>query len=446
MMSLYMKGHFPCRAIMFAILIPGLLLLSAAGGLAETRVLTLTEALEIAGERNRDIQKAREYVVYVRGRYVEERAAAFPQLTATVSLLRDRDESQKIYSPMQTERTDRRSAKVGLTQPLFTWGQVGAAIRAAEVGIKSADEQLRLYRQAALLDVSAAFYDVLLARELHDLAVRNLEQKRRHLEEARRKYQAGVATDYDILAATVSVDNTRPEVIRTENQIRTKREKLRFLLAVEGGEIDVAGSLEVDLRPSPSPEEAFTLARGKRPDLADIRYRIRIYEERVIVTAAQDKPRVDLKGEYGWSYLEQPGVYGDGPSWSVGIQLSYPFFDGLRTRGRVAQAQSDLRGLQIDEARQAEKVALETRDAVNAVRESEEILRSLVGVVTQAERLLAMAEKGYELGVKTRLDVEDAELNLRQARSGLSRSRRDYLVARVNLEWVTGVLGEGNRI
>jgi outer membrane protein TolC len=446
MMSLYMKGHFPCRAIMFAILIPGLLLLSAAGGLAETRVLTLAEALEIAGERNRDIQKAREYVVYVRGRYVEERAAAFPQLTATVSLLRDRDESQKIYSPMQTERTDRRSAKVGLTQPLFTWGQVGAAIRAAEVGIKSADEQLRLYRQAALLDVSAAFYDVLLARELHDLAVRNLEQKRRHLEEARRKYQAGVATDYDILAATVSVDNTRPEVIRTENQIRTKREKLRFLLAVEGGEIDVAGSLEVDLRPSPSPEEAFTLARGKRPDLADIRYRIRIYEERVIVTAAQDKPRVDLKGEYGWSYLEQPGVYGDGPSWSVGIQLSYPFFDGLRTRGRVAQAQSDLRGLQIDEARQAEKVALETRDAVNAVRESEEILRSLVGVVTQAERLLAMAEKGYELGVKTRLDVEDAELNLRQARSGLSRSRRDYLVARVNLEWVTGVLGEGNRI
>jgi outer membrane protein TolC len=408
-------------------------------------MLTIDEALATAAERNRDIRKAREYIAYVHGRYVEERAAAFPQLTATASLGRDRDESQKIYSPMQTEPTDRRSIKVGLTQPLFTWGQVSAAIRAAEVGLKSADEQLRLYRQAALMDVSAAFYDVLLARELQTLALHNLEQKKRHMEEARRKYQAGVATDYDVLAAEVSVDNARPETVRTQNQVRTTRERLRFLLALEGEEIDVTGSLEMEPTPCRSLEESLALAREKRPDLADLRHRIRIYEERVIVTGAQDKPRVDLKGDYGWSYLEQPGVHGDGPSWNVGIQLSYPFFDGLRTRGRVAQAESDLRSLRIDEAKQADKVALETRDALNAVNESEEILRSLSGTVTQADRLLAMAEKGYTLGVKTRLDVDDAELNLRQAKSGLSRARRDYLVARVNLDWVTGILGEEKR-
>ena len=409
---------------------------------AAVRVLTIDEALAIAAERNRDIRKAREYITYVRGRYVEERAAAFPQLTATAFLGQDRDESQKIYSPMQTERTDRRSVKVGLTQPLFTWGQVSAAIRAAEVGLKSADEQLRLYRQAALLDVSAAFYDVLLARELHALALHNLEQKKRHMEESGRKYQAGVATDYDVLAAEVSVENARPEVIRTENQIRTTREKLRFLLALEGEGIDVTGSLDEGLAPCRSYEETLALAREKRPDLADLRYRIRMYEERVIVTGAQNKPRIDLKGEYGWSYLEQPGIYGNGPSWNIGVQLSYPFFDGLRTKGRVVQAQSDLRNLRIDEAKQTDKIALETRDALNAVNESEEILRSLNGTVTQADRLLAMAEKGYTLGVKTRLDVEDAELNLRQAKSGLSRARRDYLVARVSLNWVTGILGE----
>ncbi|MDO8941773.1 MAG: TolC family protein, partial [Desulfobacterales bacterium] len=351
-------------------------------------------------------------------------------------------ESQKIYSPMQTERTDRRTVKVGLTQPLFTWGQVSAAIRAAEVGLKSADEQIRLYRQAALMDVSAAFYDVLLARELHDLALQNLEQKKRHLDEAKRRHQAGVATDYDVLAAEVSVENARPETVRTQNQVRSRRDRLRFLLALEG-EIDVAGSLETTPAPSRSYDESLTLARQRRPDLADLRWRIRMYEERVTVTAAQDKPRIDLKGEYGWSYLEQPGIHGDGPTWSMGVQLSYPFFDGMRTRGRVAQAESDLRSLRIDEARQVDRVALDTRDALNAVKESEEILRALAGTVTQAGRLLKMAEQGFTLGVKNRLDVEDAELNLQQARSGLSRARRDYLVSRVNLDWVSGILGEG---
>jgi outer membrane protein TolC len=458
MKTIYQKAGFSRRmgrvtAAFLASLLLGVFPMAAVGAAADTsagteavtlrmRVLTLDEALAIAAERNRDIQKAREYITYVRGRYVEERAAAFPQLTATASLGLDKDDSQKIYSPMQTERTDRRSVKVGLTQPLFTWGQVSAAIRAAEVGLKSANEQLRLYRQAALLNVSAAFYDVLLARELHALALHNLEQKKRHMEEASRKYRAGVATDYDVLAAEVSVENARPETVRTQNQIRTTREKLRFLLALEGEEIDVAGSLETEPTPCRSLEESFALAREKRPDLADLRYRILMYQERVNVIGAQDKPRIDLKGEYGWSYLEQPGVYGDGPSWNIGIQLSYPFFDGLRTKGRVAQAESDLRSLRIDEAKQADKVALDTRDALNAVNESEEILRSLSGTVTQADRLLAMAEKGYTLGVKTRLDVEDAELNLRQAKSGLSRARRDYLVSRVNLDWVTGILGE----
>ncbi|MFZ4437784.1 MAG: TolC family protein [Syntrophales bacterium] len=424
------------------VLLAVFLFLSAAPLYAQMRMLTLEEALAIAAEKNRDIEKARAYIAWAQGKYVEERAAAFPQLTASASQGWDQDESQKIYSPMQTARTERRVAQIGLTQPLFTWGQVSAAIRAAKVGLQSADEQLRLYRQAAGRDVSAAFYDVLLARELHALAIHSLEQKQRHREEARRKFQVGVATDYDLLAAEVSVENARPETIRMENQIRTARERLRFLLAIERGEIDVTGSLKADLTPHKSYEEAFAMAREKRPDLADIRYRIGVSRELVVLAGAQDKPRIDLKGSYGWNYLEQPSVYGDGPSWAVGVQISYPFFDGFRTQGRVAQAESDLRRIQIDEAKRIDAVALEAREAVNAVRESEEIVRSLAGTVTQAERLLAMAEKGYELGVKTRLEVEDAELNLRQAKSSLSRARRDYLVARINLDWVSGTLGE----
>ncbi|MCL5967022.1 MAG: TolC family protein, partial [Deltaproteobacteria bacterium] len=87
--------------------------------------------------------------------------------------------------------------------------------------------------------------------------------------------------------------------------------------------------------------------------------------------------------------------------------------------------------------------ALETRDAVNAVREASGILKALSGTVSQAERLLALSEKGFEYGVKTHLEVQDAELNLRQARGNLARARRDYLVARVTLDYVTGALAEG---
>lgn len=128
--------------------------------------------------------------------------------------------------------------------------------------------------------------------------------------------------------------------------------------------------------------------------------------------------------------------------WSIGLFVTYPIFDGLRTRGRVSQAKSNVRTLKIEEAKLLDSLKLEVHDACNDVREAGEIVKALSGTVEQAERVLYMAEKGYEYGVKTRLDVDDAELNLVQSKGNLSRAKRDYLVAWANLERVKGTLGE----
>lgn len=78
---------------------------------------------------------------------------------------------------------------------------------------------------------------------------------------------------------------------------------------------------------------------------------------------------------------------------------------------------------------------------MNAVEESSGVLAALDGTIKQAEQLLFLAEKGFEMGVKTRLDVQDAELNLQAARASLARAQRDYRVAQVNLAWVSGTIG-----
>ena len=429
-----------CVVILFAVfLIPA----ASFGADNAVKLLTLDEALRIASERNRDIRKASEFRRQVEGRYVEERAAALPQVTITSGISRNRDDSQKAFGgdfiPPQQET---RSAEASLSQPLYTWGQIGAGIRAAKIGFATADDQLRFFRQTATRNVTAAFYDILLARELHAIAAQNLEQKLRHLDEARRKQAIGTATDYDVLAAGVAVENARPDVIRTENLIRSARERLSFLLAMEGGEVDVSGTLVSAVEPYPRYEEALASAWKNRPELSELRHRIGISKELVTVADAGDKPRLDLRAGYGWRDLDLGDAEANGKTWSAGLFFSYPIFDGLRTRGKVAQARSEVASLRIDEAKLMDSIALETRDAVNAVREAGEIVMALGGTVSQATRLLDLSEKGFEYGVKTRLDTEDAELNLKQAKGNLARARRDYLVARVHLEFVKGTLEE----
>ena len=407
------------------------------------RVLTLEEALKIASERNLDIQKAREYRNLVEGRYVEERAAALPQLTITANGVNSNDESQEALGSRVPSKRNTRAAELGLSQALFTWGQVSAGIRAAKVGLATADDQLRIFRQAAFRDVSASFYDILLAKEIDKIATQNLEQKTRHHDEASKKYSAGVATDYDVLVSKVDIDNARPGVIRAENQIRIARERLRFLLASEGQDVDASGSLEPVVLPHPKFEEALEAAFKNRPELTDIRHRVQIAEELVTIAKAGDKPRLDLKAGGGWRDLDMgSGLQASGGAWSVGLFLTFPIFDGLRTKGRVSQARSTVSTFKIEEAKLLDSIRFEVRDACNAVTESGEIIKALSGTVVQAERLLTMAEKGYEYGVKTRLDVDDAQLNLTQARGNLARAKRDYLVALVNLDYVMGRLDQ----
>ena len=419
-----------------------LLLLSAVSpAAASVRTLTLEQAVAIALEKNHDIAKAGEYAKYVQGKYVDERSAALPQLSLSGSVAAQRDQGVPAILGGGSTQYD-NTVGVSLSQPLYTWGKIGAAIRAAEIGLKTSDEQLRMARQAATRDVTAAFYNVLLSKELLRLANDNLKQKERHGDEAKKRFAAGVATDYDVLAAEVAVDNSRPGVIRGENLLKLSRERLRFYLALEDEEVDAAGALDPVVSSPAAFDDALKSALSNRPELKDIGYRVGIYSELITIASADNKPRLDLKGSAGWHQLEVLNVRSDGPAWNVGLYLSFPFFDGLKTDGKVAQARSELATREIEKQKLVDSIRLEVRTALNDVNEATEILSVLSGTVRQAERLLQMAEKGYEFGVKIRLEVDDAQTSLLQAQINRAKAATDYLVARVNLEWTMGKLGE----
>jgi HAE1 family hydrophobic/amphiphilic exporter-1 len=433
----------------------GLLLLvflasaQAMEGRQEILSLTLDKALQIAMERNKDILRAREYRNQVEGRYVEERAAALPQLAIQGGMSRDHDESQRaVYAafpitgfaktiPVEREA---RSAGVGLNQLVYSFGQVEAAIRAAKIGIKTADDHLLIQQQSALKVVSSAFYNVLLSKELNALALQNLDQKKRHLDEAQKKYQAGTATEYDVLAAKVEVENANPDVIRTENMIRITRENLRFLIGLGNQEVDAQGTLLTPIISYPEFQESLVQAWKNRPELADLKHRIGISEELLNLAKAGNMPVVNFKAGYGWQSQDYMPGQADGPAWTIGMFVTFPFFDGLRTKGKIIQAKSNLSTLKIEETKLLDGIILQTRESVSKVKEAGEIVKGLSGTVEQAQRLLSMAEKGYEFGVKTKLDVDDAQTNLVRAQGNLAKARHDYLVSLVELEWVKGTI------
>jgi HAE1 family hydrophobic/amphiphilic exporter-1 len=413
---------------------------AAAADSAVVEILTLDEALRAAVVHSRDVAKAMELRTFLEGKYVEERASALPQFLGTAEALRAWDDSQTIFGA--PPGSNRYAAQVGVSQPLYSSGVVSAGIRAAGVGLATADDRLRIARQAVLRDVFTAFHDVLIGKELHRIALEDRAQKARHLDETRKRLAAGTATDYDVLAAEVALQNAGPEAVRAENLVRISRERLRFLLGRDGREVDATGDLSAVVGDPPDIARALETAASTRPELSDLRHRQGVALELLTIARAGDRPRLDFRGALGRQELDFGAMDVGGTTWSAGVFASWPLFDGFRTRGRVAQAGSDVRTLRIEEAQLLDAIALEVRNAVNSVREAGEIVNALAGTATQAERLVTLAEKGYEYGVKTRLEVEDAQLNRTRALGNLARARRDYLVAGAALRHATGTLGD----
>jgi outer membrane protein TolC len=241
------------------------------------------------------------------------------------------------------------------------------------------------------------------------------------------------------LSAEVAVANARPESLRTENRLRVARHRLQLLLAQEE-EVDVAGVLPVEIGTYPQFEATLAEALSHRPELDELARLREINRALVSITRAQGKPRLDLDARWGRHWLSVRDTTAAGAAWTVGVTMSFPFFDGGRTKGRVRQAESDLARAALDETRLREAIGLQVRTAVDAVREAGEIGRALSGTVAQAERLLYMAEQGYQLGVKTHLEVEDAVFNLTAARAELAKAQRDHRVAVVEVSWAAGTV------
>jgi HAE1 family hydrophobic/amphiphilic exporter-1 len=243
-----------------------------APSVAEPLILTLEEALALGLKKNGDVQSALEYECWAKGTYIEERTSFLPLVMLEAAVARTKDESQKTLidalpqelGPLFTLDQDRHDARIVVTQNLFKWGRKGAVTRGAKARIASSADQLRSARPTAARDIAAAFYDVLLAKEPAAIAEQNLTLKLRHRDETARRRSAGTATEHNVLAAEVAVDNARPESIRANNLVRVARDRLRFPIAVDR-EVDVSGDPHSTVAPSPDYETALATALDNRP-------------------------------------------------------------------------------------------------------------------------------------------------------------------------------------
>ncbi|NIM20200.1 MAG: TolC family protein [Candidatus Latescibacteria bacterium] len=416
----------------------------------DTLFLSLDEAVELALEKNEDIQIALSSLDKARGRKREAYAAALPHFDFYAAYTRNLLRPVLFFSDPDTDETIQIEIgeendfllNISLNQVLYAFGRVGGAIKAAEFFVKSSEAGVEATKQQTVLAVQEAYYSAVLAEDVLRISRQSLEQARKHFAETRKKLRQQLASRFDSIRAEVEVKNREPDVIQAENAIRLARLDLKRLIGIDRSvPLALTDELRYELA-AHSVEEAIKEAYEKRPDISSLRLQVSMADKIHQVMKRNNFPYLSLFGNYTLQGQQSKKFFPErdrfARSLGLGVSLSFPLFDGLANRGKVAQARADLNAAKYALQKAEKVVALQIQQLFDVLRAEEENLRSQEATVAMAEEAYRLAMVRFRNGLSTSLELEDAELALTSSRLNYLEAIFRYVITKERLENAMG--------
>lgn len=417
---------------------------------------TLTDALALAYQTNPSLQGQRANQRATDEGVVQAKTAFRPTVNGSASIsgthtnYADPVETRNILGQVTSTRGHADSAGSGaslsLGQTLYAGGRSSANLTAAEADVLAGREDLRSVEQSVLGGVIQSYVDVRRDQERLRIAQENVNVLSRQLEESNARFEVG--------------EITRTDVAQSEARLAAARASLSssqaLLAASRAAYAAVVGQNPTDLAPEPSlkallptsVEQAFDLVDQNNPSVQSARYAEQAAAARVAAAKALYRPTVSARAGLGWDASENNSAgrqYGDyDRSLSGSITASVPIFTGglNGSQVRVAKERENAARIAVEGAKRAALQQIST--AWN------NLLASRANLISNEEQVRAtkIAFEGVrqeqQVGLRTTLDVLNAQLELANAEVALVVARRDEYVASASVLQAMGVLNVAN--
>ncbi len=317
-----------------------------------------------------------------------------------------------------------------------TSGRLRAALGRASADRDSASAGLAVTTRDLKRAVTAAYYQLLLARRLVKVDRDSLAEARDFEKRTRLLSQSGEAAEADVVKAGAQVAFLDQAQRAAELDAAMASHQLASFWTENTAEpLDVEDALE---KPVPPPEEAQPASGTaflKRPEFLVLDAQRRGFLADARQARAQLLPQLSMIFQYG---LDAQRVSFRDRGYAAFVNLDIPVFDWFRARNEQRQAQ--LRAGQVETSRAvaARTFSKEYQDALARVRLIYEQIALTASQVELSESNLKMSRLRYEGGEGPALDVVAAVVQLTQARSNHFAAIAAYLNAKADLEVASG--------
>ena len=425
------------------------MILTMAGhgqAIAQERVLGLMDVYSLAKER--DALHAASRAARDAGVEKEEQgmAALLPQLKLDGGLsYTDQNLNYKGTDLLRGGHSSYQGASYSLTlvQPIFRMQNM-AIYRQGRATARMAEEAMAIADQDIIQRAAAAYLNILLAENTVELIGAQKEAISEHLARAKKSFEVGAASITDTHEAQARFDMVASREVMVRQGLQMAQEEMAKIIGEVSFEL-VPLNKEFDTPAISGDIEKWTEDAFKNsPYLAIKQKALEVASQEVARMRGERLPAADLVANY--NYLNQGGssfgVGMENTTQSVNLRVSVPLYAGgaLSSREREARANEMKARYELEEAQR--QVRLWVRGAYLQVGSASAEVNALKQALVSSQSALASTQQGFEVGLRSAVDVLDSQQQSFDARQALASAKYAYLMSLLRLEAAAGVLGE----
>jgi multidrug efflux system outer membrane protein len=386
---------------------------------AEEPALSITDAKALARKNNTSLQSIREKLVQadimidkawvmvkpqwnVAGSFTHYNEEILFKMSDFNLLLSGIPGAPKLTDTL-IQKQDTFGAMTTITQPIFlarAYTTIKSAYKAydlAKINIDNAEDFL-------LNNLEIAYYGALTAQKFVAIAKESLQIRKEHLKDATFKFEVGDSTKFNVLRAEIDVNRAEQDLKRAENSLAITKEIIRLLCGKN--EDFTLVEPEAPKPPAESIDAFIERALSTRRDLKSAQLSLELGELAKTDAWFRFLPVLAFTGMLRWADLK--GFSDKYYSWSVGLALSVPLYDGGLRYAFINEANSKIRDAEIQIEDKSRAIKSEIRQLWLKMEMASANLEKARRSSVLAKEQVQLAKSSFEAGAVTNLEVLDA--------------------------------------
>jgi outer membrane protein len=339
-------------------------------------------------------------------------------------------------------------AGLNFIQPIYNRQNI-ARFQQSKIQALQAETDYENAKQYLMLRAAQAYFNILLAQDNIAFAQAQMATLKEDYERAKTSFEVGTATIVDQDEALARYDQARADEIAARNALQIARDQLAQLIGqVPPNLARLSDPEKFPLHP-PIPDDIThweNLAQEGNFNYILAQQNVGIAKEQVAFAKGERHPTLDFVGRYAYADADggQQGIGAETKLGTVGVQFNMPIYAGGAISSRIRQAIDlfEASRHQLEDARRG--AILQVQTAFLNVTNGLSRVQALRQALESSQVALDSTRLGFEVGVRTNVDVLNAETIVYNNRRALADATYRYLQDTLQMKYAIGALIPGD--